>query len=736
MLQAAVLMAALWAAAWPISFETAADLQRLQDGGLKAFERVQAHATDGRWALRVVFPGSERDTWPGFWLFLEGENITDRTALAFDVYNPSASRTEVSWRIDDLDGRKVFGGQSLSPGKVTTAQIWFGALKYQLNLSRLRGVYIYARKPRADRELFFDNFRLTEMADFFKRVRHVPEHSPAPSGEQAFVVFHRSWMRHVFPDDWPAPDEHADELRLGAARGEFEPLTVSVAACQPLRGLRVSVTDLTGPAALRREQIEIRVVRALDKRWTYHDRARRVISSMPVLLEPLPDAGLSADAGQVVRFWLTVHVPRKHKAGVYRGELTISATAAGRAVEQKLPVRLRVYPFELPEPEDMLWGVYYTGPSAFEPGDDLDKLERHMRDMRAHGMTSVGLCFGWEIAQVDVDRHRVDFMPAGRGRWETFMELYKKLKFPAPVIQLSDTPQAAVFSRMSLDDPAAAKAYAEIWEYVEGYAEARGWPEIIVQPVDEPAWQSEEHKKRNLRLLEILNRLAPHVRTEQDGPGDDYFHKLAGPLADVWNYNGGIADPETIRAAQRQGKTILIYNCDVEWYRPEVDRYVAGWFQLAAGINGCFNWAYQSFGGDPYDDQDGPTGDHLAYYPPGHGHAGGPSVAWEGFREGIDDFRYVYLLRQLVDRAKHSRSRKARHLAADAAAELDRLLRSIKYSPRVRGTAKWTKYWTEGDKLFVAGDLKLPNGWTFADYDQARRKVADYCTRLLDALGQ
>lgn len=44
---------------WPLSFETEADLAALEPGGLKTFARVQEHASDGEWALQVVFPGSD-----------------------------------------------------------------------------------------------------------------------------------------------------------------------------------------------------------------------------------------------------------------------------------------------------------------------------------------------------------------------------------------------------------------------------------------------------------------------------------------------------------------------------------------------------------------------------------------------------------------------------------------------------------------------------------------------------
>ena len=46
------------------SFETEKEASAWAASGTTT-QRVEEHATDGRFALRVVFPGSQRDTWPG-----------------------------------------------------------------------------------------------------------------------------------------------------------------------------------------------------------------------------------------------------------------------------------------------------------------------------------------------------------------------------------------------------------------------------------------------------------------------------------------------------------------------------------------------------------------------------------------------------------------------------------------------------------------------------------------------
>jgi hypothetical protein len=319
----------------PLSFEDPTDLAQLTPGsGLKVFSIAAEHATDGDHALRVVFAGAEADTWPGFSVNFDAPDQTSAGSLAFDAFSPAAEPVNLAWRIDDLSGKRYFGGESLKPGATTRVKIWLRSLKYDLDLAHLQRVYLYVSKPRGDVEIFFDNFRLATLEGSFQTVVHEPDRSPmglpSPTGP-AMIAFERPWMQHVFADDWPAEDEPAPKPSIAAARGEYEPLTICVAARRDVHGLTATISDFTGPGKVGAAAVDVRVVRCLDKRWTYSDT--RYIAGMPVLLEAQPKEGIDLAARQVGRFWLTVHVPTDAKPGDYKATLALG--------ELKIPVALR-----------------------------------------------------------------------------------------------------------------------------------------------------------------------------------------------------------------------------------------------------------------------------------------------------------------------------------------------------------------------------------------------------------
>ncbi|MGC9317766.1 MAG: glycoside hydrolase domain-containing protein [Armatimonadota bacterium] len=716
---ASMLIAGEVAAQQVTSFESEDWTERFQPGSVTA-ERVREHATDGEWALRVLFPGAEEDTWPGVSLFPQVDT-SQKQVLMFDVFNPAEEPVRLSWRLDLADESTQFGGTGVQPG-ASTVELWVSGL------GPLTRIYLYIRMPRADHVLFFDNFRWATVEDRFRPLVYVDDAEPPEPTDmervRGFILFSRPLTDVVFATSPPRDRERIDSVDVFATPGEYEPATLAIFALEDLTGLEVRFEGVPATG-------EVLPVRCLNKRVTY--KSEEYLRDMPVLCERREAVDVAAGASR--RFVIDLHIDENAPAGIHRGSVIISRAGAEPVT---LPMRLRVLPYRLAEPADMFWGEYYTGPKLVEGEEEaLAQMRRDLADQRAHGMSSLGLTFGLPTDNVTWGEDGSCEIALEGTRYAAFMDMYVELGFPMPVILLSDSGQAAagMAGDFGVDSEQWAAHYQAFWRTMQAEHRRRGWPEVIVQPVDEPGWQSRERQLRNVRCLRLLKQI-PGMRTEQDGPGDEYFHTEAGPWADVWNYNGGIAEREVVEEAQDAGRIVTVYNCDVESYRPEVDRYAAGWFQVAAGINGCYNWAYMSWNGSPYDDLDHATGSWMHVYPPMGQEPGGPSTGWIGAREGVDDYRYVHTLRQAIRRAEAAGG-EARAAAREARRELDGIVAGIDYNPRIRGTARWTQTGALPDGTeTIGGTLKLPNGWRHADYLVNRWLVAQATMRVLEALGE
>jgi hypothetical protein len=77
------------------------------------------------------------------------------------------------------------------------------------------------------------------------------------------------------------------------------------------------------------------------------------------------------------------------------------------------------------------------------------------------------------------------------------------------------------------------------------------------------------------------------------------------------------------------------------------------------------NYAYQHASGDIYVDDDGPSfRDHVFAYPTVDGVI--DTIQWEGFREGVDDVRYLTTLLKKIERAKADDAKAALAKEAEA----------------------------------------------------------------------
>ncbi len=101
---------------------------------------------------------------------------------------------------------------------------------------------------------------------------------------------------------------------------------------------------------------------------------------------------------------------------------------------------------------------------------------------------------------------------------------------------------------------------------------------------------------------------------------------------------------------------------------PETYRRNFGLVLWKAGYDGAMDYAYQHAFGHVWNDFDHRTyRDHCFTYPTVDGVIG--TIQWEGYREAVDDMRYIATLQKAIERARNAKTTAG--VAADAARWLD-----------------------------------------------------------------
>lgn len=465
-------------------------------------------------------------------------------------------------------------------------------------------------------------------------------------------------------------------LAAAACAGEYESVSAFVYAFQDLGGVRVTAGDLKGPAGtIPGTALDISIVKAwfqgasdnigyTPKKWlipelllkddalvrvdveeetnylrsTKPDGASEYLvcsdkdSANLAHVRPLDAATLQPvdmKAGESREYWITIHVPEKTKAGAYTGTLRFSASGG----DFQLPLKLIVHPFVL-QPSRLTYSIYYraTLSADGQPGIDSElrseeQYRAEMADMLAHGVPYPTNYLGWDEARLtrQLQIRKEVGLPAGR-----FYNLGYGIG-PRKPEQLPEL-QQQIKKWLAFLKP---WGYDEVYFY--GTDEATG-EALIAQKATWAATQEAGgktfvacYKKTFEAVGKLLNTAV--LAGPPDSEEGKKYHSVGSEAFCYANPQVGVEDP-------------LVY------------RRNFGLVLWKAGFDGAMDYAYQHGFTHVWNDFDDRSyRDHNFSYPTVNGVVG--TIQWEGFREGVDDVRYVTTLERAIAAASPAKKQTA-----------------------------------------------------------------------------
>lgn len=509
------------------------------------------------------------------------------------------------------------------------------------------------------------------------RVRRPPEFSKAEV-DHGFILFQRRPFTAVYHDTVPAPFERAVTLEAFAARGQYEPVSFAVYAISELKDFRVGVGELQNQAGdtIPASHIDLRQVMAVRSQ-VRKDAGQKQFSRIPFYLEKFDR--LNVRKGETAQLWLTLKVPEGAKGGDYRGWVRIQA---GERTVEKIPVTIKVLPFNLP-PIPLETAVSYF------PAEDLVVREKEMIDQREHGILANESSLAAQV--LSRDRHfGEDDAEATRKSIKTTLNLRRKVyggaadRFPLTVevghqILYSWNTQKAWFEfwprspELEIDF---FKAVAVCQESVRNEVGAS----IRVFIMDEPGGHPDTLQE-TLHYYKLLKQKLPDIQTYVTlggglSLGIDELGLLS-PYVDLITVNR--VDEDICKQLAERRRPFGIYNgggATEAVTGLTRDRYFYGFYGWSMGAGEILQWVYRF--GEPW--KEAFRGNHGYTMPAPDGPL--PSIPWEGIRAGVDDYRYVDLLWRLITAAKSDpKAAEAARAGEQAALEVLRNI-DLRYQPR------------------------------------------------------
>jgi hypothetical protein len=477
----------------------------------------------------------------------------------------------------------------------------------------------------------------------------------------------------VFADDAPPAGPHA-AIRLRAARNEVEPGQLALRAAGALRACRVQVSDLR-PAkggAIPAAHVEWNFVGFIPLKTNTPGAEQVRLRAAPCRVSDplLADRQMNLAAGATQPVWLTVRVPKDAPAGVYRGEVSITAGAARAAV----PVELTVDDFTLPDERHLRVTNWFSVERIAKAhrvalwGEEFwTLLERYARNMADHRQNVVYV--PWTL--IEVSRAADGKLSFDYGRFDRFVELFQRAGCADRIeithvahfgkggwggseIVLRDVPATDGKTGKAVRLPPR-EALGLLLADLQRHLAQRAWlDKAMIHVADEPSVNNLPSWRE---ASAFVHEAAPRIRRIDAIEGIDFSGAL-----EVWVPKLSHFDRwREAYDARRGGSEMWYYICCHPFGGVYPNRFldyplarvrVLHWINFAADLAGYLHWGLNFWSDEPFGTPSDrlPPGDTHVIYPGPDGPLS--SIRWQMQRRSIQDYEELHLLAATTAEAK------------------------------------------------------------------------------------
>jgi hypothetical protein len=459
------------------------------------------------------------------------------------------------------------------------------------------------------------------------------------------------------------PQPVSDQFELSLARNEYESFQLAILPFgEDLNQLTLDVSDFTSKngSIIQKNNIEVSLVDYNKIDW----QAQYVASYKGWHPDPLIPykAGIKISGEDVCRpVWITVFAPPGTKPGDYTGTISIGAAGMKKVTAM---VKCRVWDFDLPVVSHLKthsWDeISYLSDFYNLEEFPLEWYQRFCELLLKNRFNpgSAGVNY-------------VSMLPNSKGEYD-FSRVEKVLSFG---IDHGLTRFSILQMKKGLYTPEEAE---QVYNFAGAYAKflrQKGWlDKALVELWDEP---TDLEYPYIVERAERLKKIDPGLRLQlfAEGGPYDFWDKNTDKyglnnLVDIWAPVNIIESPET----QANGGEIWTYFCTLARESapnffidcPAIYQRSIAWYCWMYGVDGFEHWSSNYFWrnvhkGKPMDQKwpNIPWDSRTYYYFNGEGQLVYPgpdgvpysSIRLENFRDGMEDYEYLFRLRELLSKS-------------------------------------------------------------------------------------
>ena len=321
--------------------------------------------------------------------------------------------------------------------------------------------------------------------------------------------------------------------------------------------------------------------------------------------------------------WITVYAGDNQKVGIYTGTVSIRDSTT---ILTEIPISVNVLPFELSDPA-IEYSLFYRGKLHAGYGSISSEYKNRIQIQNDfHSLKEHGVCCP-TIYQRITYKHAFENVIGS-----TPMDVLSEYMRIRESVGLS---RENIYYIGMLANKYSEKTFKEFFEFSQLMRNI-GAENIYLYGLDEATGER------------LSGQLDQWKTIKDDGykifvAGSKGHTSVAGSATDLLVLHGDYNEME-LKLVKKAGGRLFVYsNPQVGVENPLVYRENYGYELWVSGYDGVMNYAYQHSMGLIWNDFDHPIYRDIAFsYPSSIGPIN--TIAWEGFREAVDDVRYLTLL--------------------------------------------------------------------------------------------
>ncbi len=461
----------------------------------------------------------------------------------------------------------------------------------------------------------------------------------------------------------------SDTISITAARDSYEPASFVIrSGDMDLKDVMIEVTDLKADikgkngkkktAIIPKENIDVRLVKCWYQAGVAINDIKHKLLTPELLLhdddvvrvdydgqvnllrnrEKIHDAErlkpFSVPKNQNKQLWITAHIEEIFLPGNYRGAIRIK----GKDVKKELKLEIEVLSFTLPEPM-LEYALYYegrlggsAGPVAEAGMKTEEQMKAELEDMKAHGLTNAVV---W---------HRVN---EDKSKWEEDWKRLQKTLDIRKEIGWGNKPLLYLDWKVSFKEDL--DLYKEKIKKIVWIANKNRVKDIYIYGVDETTGKELSAADASLYKtshdIGAKNFVAGWIGQFLQYSKNVDLLVVSGPFQNriTTDTYAGVTFEQISKAKELNKKVFIYSNPQAGKEEPETYRKYYGIYLVKYNVDGALNYAYQT-GGCWNDFADRNYRPHVMAYPTLNKPIS--TIQWEGWREGVNDVRYLTLLKK------------------------------------------------------------------------------------------